>query len=54
VSTVADLFASTTPCQRCLEWVVEQGQLASRRLSDLQARKLDDLYLEKVNHKEPT
>ena len=27
-----DLLNSKQPCPKCLEWVVEQGQMAARRL----------------------
>jgi hypothetical protein len=31
---VPDLLVHPTACKRCLEWVVEQGQLAARRLAE--------------------
>jgi hypothetical protein len=35
VVLVESLLDSATPCRRCLDWVVEQGQIASRRLATL-------------------
>jgi hypothetical protein len=34
VFTIPDLLMHPTACPRCLEWVVEQGQLAARRLAE--------------------
>jgi hypothetical protein len=34
LTSIVDLIAHDAPCPRCLEWVVEQGQLASRRLEE--------------------
>jgi len=33
--SVTTLLTIGQPCQQCLEWLVEQGQLASRRLESL-------------------
>jgi len=32
-----NLIEDDAPCQRCLEWVVEQGQLATRRLEQMRS-----------------
>jgi hypothetical protein len=35
VMDVESLLASVDPCPRCLEWVIEQGQIAHQRLESI-------------------
>jgi hypothetical protein len=39
LTSIVELLAREEACPRCLEWVVEQGQLASRRLEQRDATK---------------
>jgi hypothetical protein len=36
--SLAELLTDLHACPRCLEWVVEQGQLAARRLQETQPK----------------
>lgn len=36
-SSVSGLLEDENPCPKCLEWLVEQGQLASQRLEHMRS-----------------